>query len=108
MQYCYIIAHLYFPSNTRLDLFLTQTPKQLLKADLLSQIGAREPLYISALKYAGCELQALHEVDVLPQLDVVAYKEKLEALASKVHETKVTDEHEVFHTKMSTCTFSIH
>ena len=71
------------------------SPNELLRTNLLSEIGIREPLYISALKYAGCKLQDLNEVDVLPQLDVMPYKEKLEALASKIHETKPIDEREV-------------
>ena len=33
------------------------TPDKLLCTNLLPQKGIREPLYISALKYAGCELQ---------------------------------------------------
>lgn len=71
------------------------SPNELLRTNLLSEIGIREPLYISALKYAGCKLQDLNGVDVLPQLDVMPYKEKLEALASKIHETKPIDEREV-------------
>ena len=71
------------------------SPNELLRTNLLSQIGIREPLYISALKYADCKLQDLNEVDVLPQLGVVPYKEKLEALTSKIHETKPIDEREV-------------
>ena len=71
------------------------SPNELLRTNLLSEIGIREPLYISALKYAGCKLQDLNEIDVLPQLDVMPYKEKLEALASKIHETKPIDEREV-------------
>ena len=34
-----------------------QTPDELLCTDLLSQQGIREPLYIAALKYAGCKPQ---------------------------------------------------
>lgn len=34
-----------------------QTPDELLCTDLLSRQGIREPLYIAALKYAGCTLQ---------------------------------------------------
>lgn len=71
------------------------SPNELLRTNLLSEIGIREPFYISALKYAGCKLEELNEVDVLPQLDVMPYKEKLEALASKIHETKPIDEREV-------------
>ena len=55
------------------------SPNELLKTNLLTETGIREPLYISALKYAGCNLQDLNKLDVLPHLDVTPYKEKLEA-----------------------------
>lgn len=32
------------------------TPNELLSSNLLSEVGIREPLYITALKYAGCEV----------------------------------------------------
>lgn len=34
------------------------TPEELLRSDLLRQYGIREPLYITAMKYAGCDLDA--------------------------------------------------
>lgn len=33
------------------------TPDELLKSDLLQKHGIREPLYVTAVKYAGCELE---------------------------------------------------
>ena len=33
------------------------TPEELLKSSLLSQYGIREPLYITAMKYAGCSIE---------------------------------------------------
>ncbi len=33
------------------------TPEELLKSDLLKKHGIREPLYITAMKYAGCSLE---------------------------------------------------
>ena len=32
------------------------TPNQLLASSLLQDVGIREPLYVTALKYAGCTL----------------------------------------------------
>ena len=32
------------------------TPNQLLASSLLQEVGIREPLYVTALKYAGCEI----------------------------------------------------
>lgn len=38
------------------------TPDTLLKSGLLSRYGIREPLYISAMKHAGCDIQTLDEL----------------------------------------------
>lgn len=38
------------------------TPDALLKSGLLSRYGIREPLYISAMKHAGCDIQTLDEL----------------------------------------------
>ena len=39
------------------------TVKELLCGDLLKLYGIREPLYISALKYAGCELDKINDLE---------------------------------------------
>ena len=39
------------------------TPKELLSSNILSEVGIREPLYITALRYAGCEVNS----DINPQ-----------------------------------------
>jgi len=39
------------------------TTKELLCGDLLKQYGIREPLYISALKYAGCGLDKINSLE---------------------------------------------
>lgn len=64
------------------------TPHALLQTELLTQTGIREPLYITALKYAGCDISKLQEkleLDVINEEVLVSYKEKLEAF-SKVSE----------------------
>ena len=71
------------------------TPNELLKTNLLTETGIREPLYISALKFAGCDLQDLAQLDVLPKLDVTPYKEKLEAFSINPTEVQVSNEAEV-------------
>ena len=48
------------------------TPNQLLASPLLGEVGIREPLYITALKYAGC---SLNETMALEQLDTMNIKE---------------------------------
>lgn len=58
-------------------------PSELLKTDLLTQTGIREPLYISALKFANCDINNATSIDDLNQLNVIPYKEKLEAFIDK-------------------------
>lgn len=61
-------------------------PNELLKTNLLAEIGVREPLYITALKYADCNLSDSQEtlkLDVLDELDVTPYKEKLKAFCQE-------------------------
>ena len=62
------------------------TPSELLKTNLLTQTGIREPLYISALKFADCNLNSTTSIDDLDQLNVLPYKEKLEAFIIKQEE----------------------
>ena len=53
------------------------TPNQLLASSLLQDVGIREPLYVTALKYAGCTLteemnpQCLEQMDLTSCTDVV-------------------------------------
>lgn len=71
------------------------TPNELLKTNILSEIGIREPLYISALKYAGCDLKEQHHLEVLPQLDLNPYKEKLEVFSKQVPYVEAQPNHKV-------------
>lgn len=68
------------------------SPNELLKTNLLEETGIREPLYVSALKFAGCDLQEEHQLDVFPQLNVAPFKEKLEAFTDNMKDTQVKDE----------------
>ncbi|AMB99392.1 heme ABC transporter ATP-binding protein [Aerococcus urinaehominis] len=54
------------------------TSEALLKSDLLRKVGIREPLYVSALKYAGANLAQVQDI---AQIDLV----KSPDLADKVH-----------------------
>ena len=44
---------------------------------LLTESGIREPLYISALKYAGCEINPQCSPEHIDKLNVDVFKEKL-------------------------------
>lgn len=53
-------------------------PGDLLITDILNQQGIREPLYITALKHAGCEIQAGSMPQHIEDMDLTPYKEKLQ------------------------------
>ncbi len=44
------------------------SPELLLKSNLLDQMGIREPLYVSALKYAGVPIEEIQAIDYLEQV----------------------------------------
>lgn len=53
------------------------TPDVLLAQDTLKQLGIREPLYLSALKYAGVDLSGLNHLADIQKLDITGAKEAL-------------------------------
>lgn len=53
------------------------TPNELLASNLLSQIGIREPLYVTALKYANCEILASMNPQSLNQMDLSRCQEAI-------------------------------
>ena len=53
------------------------TPAELLSSNLLNEIGIREPLYITALKYAGCEITSEINPEHIDNLKIDSCKEKL-------------------------------
>ena len=58
-------------------LIADMTPNELLASNLLSQIGIREPLYVTALKYANCEILASMNPQSLNQMDLSRCQEAL-------------------------------
>ncbi|HPZ15662.1 MAG TPA: DUF3744 domain-containing protein [Sphaerochaeta sp.] len=46
------------------------TPEQLLKSTILLELGIREPLYLAALRLAGCDITALGDVSALERMDL--------------------------------------
>ena len=52
-------------------------PNELLSTDLLMEHGIREPLYLTALKYAGCKLSKEDRLDCVEGLDAEKYRDKL-------------------------------
>ena len=60
------------------------TPDELLTTDILVKHGIREPLYIAALKHAGCAIVKETHPAQIDELDVTPYKEKVRAWFDKV------------------------
>jgi energy-coupling factor transport system ATP-binding protein len=52
-------------------------PDKLLASGLLPKYGIREPLYIMAMKYAGCELKEDNKLSDINRMDLEPFKEKL-------------------------------
>lgn len=68
------------------------TPQELLSSNLLSKVGIREPLYVTALRYAGCEITS----DINPQhintLNLDKCKEKIKNWYEETSEdSNITD-----------------
>lgn len=55
------------------------TPDRLLATDALARYGIREPLYITALRYAGCTVTEADRPSSIHTLDVNRYADRLKA-----------------------------
>ena len=53
------------------------TPGELLSSNLLIETGIREPLYITALKYAGCDIKPEMHPEHIDTLNIDSCREKL-------------------------------
>ncbi len=60
------------------------TPDQLMTMDVLEKEGIREPLYITALKHAGCQITEDTKPSRIETLDASSYKENLQKWFEKV------------------------
>ena len=53
------------------------TPNELLSSDILINNGIREPLYITALKYCGCEITEDDQPEHIKKIQIESYKEQI-------------------------------
>lgn len=53
------------------------TPNELLSTNTLEEVGVREPLYITALKYSGCEMNKDLKPESINTLDIEKCKDKV-------------------------------
>ena len=64
------------------------SPDDLLRTSLLSEYGIREPLYLTAMKYAGCSLEDSRNLSDLETLELTAEnEEKLKAFFTEERES---------------------
>lgn len=59
------------------------SPDHLLATSLLKEEGIREPLYITAMKYAGCRLQEEDMTSNLYQMNILPYEQQVREWFSK-------------------------
>lgn len=60
------------------------TPDELLSSTILKEVGVREPLYITAMKYAGCEIDAKHFPSHLETMELNSYAGKVQSWFSLI------------------------
>lgn len=71
------------------------TANELLRSDLLHMNGIREPLYLTAMKYANCNLQDQDNLDTIETLNLTSFnKSKLLEFFHKEIETEKIEERE--------------
>lgn len=58
------------------EIIADMSPDELLLSHLLKENGIREPLYITALKNAGCQLEQGH-ISNVSEIDLMPYKQKV-------------------------------
>jgi energy-coupling factor transport system ATP-binding protein len=65
-----------------------EKPAELLALDILSQVGIREPLYITALKYAGCKIIPETSITHVETLKISDYKTQMIKWLEEIAEEK--------------------
>ena len=69
-------------------------PDALLTGSVLKEQGIREPLYITALKYAGCRIDKADLPQHIESMNLLPYKEKVQNWYDRVQLTKKTPNRE--------------
>lgn len=69
-------------------------PDELLTGPVLKEQGIREPLYITALKYAGCRIDKADLPQHIESMNLLPYKEKVQNWYDRVQLTKKTPNRE--------------
>jgi len=61
-----------------------EKPDELLSSDILIREGIREPLYVTALKHAGCTIRANDKPQHIESMNLDSYKSQVQAWYSEV------------------------
>ena len=69
-------------------------PAELLAGEILKEQGIREPLYITALKYAGCQINEADLPQHIETMNLSPYRENVQNWYGKVQLTKKTPDRE--------------
>ncbi len=70
-------------------------PDKLLASEYLTRYGIREPLYIKAMKYAGCEFEEGQYLSNIASMDLTPFREKLnrqQAIKIEKYDPKLGEE----------------
>ncbi|WEV45562.1 ABC transporter ATP-binding protein [Streptococcaceae bacterium ESL0687] len=71
------------------QILFDESPEELLNSDLLEENGLREPLYVSALKYAGIDIKEVKNLENISRLELTEKESgKLRDWASKLNHKK--------------------
>lgn len=71
------------------------SPNELLSRNILSEAGIREPLYITALKYAGCDITEDINPQHIKDIKLDNFKDKLKNWTTKVENKDIVQGDEV-------------
>ncbi len=69
-------------------------PAELLAGQVLKEQGIREPLYITALKYAGCQINEADLPQHIETMNLITYRENVQNWYGKVQLTKKKSDRE--------------
>ncbi|MDU4935028.1 MAG: ABC transporter ATP-binding protein [Peptostreptococcaceae bacterium] len=74
------------------EIIADTTPNEILSTDILKEIGVREPLYISALKYANCKITPEINPESIEKINLDNCKDKLKAWYSNIGESNIKED----------------
>ena len=74
------------------EIIADTTPNEILSTDILKGIGVREPLYISALKYANCKITPEINPESIEKINLDNCKDKLKAWYSNIEESNIKED----------------